>query len=119
MCWSGTPAMARSRRTARSTRSGEASTRLYHRTPVTASRLDHPDRESIARQPAAHEHHVAAEAPDAFAPEGQVVDANGDTITASGSWHDAATIKSGLERVNSSAPIQGQRRALAPAAVTA
>ena len=62
--------------------------------------VDHPHREPVTGEPAAHEDHVAAGATDTLPPEGEVVDANGDTITASGFCHDAATIKSGPERVN-------------------
>jgi hypothetical protein len=66
----------------------------------TGAGLHHPDRQEIAGQAPAHEDHVAVGAADALTPEGQVVDANGDTITASGFRHDAATIKRGPERVN-------------------
>ncbi len=60
--------------------------------PEARARLHEADPEAIAGQAARDEDHVAIGPPDALAPEGQVVDRQGQNLPAFGSRHGSDTI---------------------------
>ena len=60
--------------------------------PEARAHLHEPHAEAIAGQAARDEDHVAIGPPDALAPEGQVVDRQGQNLPAFGSGHGSDTI---------------------------
>ena len=64
------------------------------------ARLGEPDLQPIARQPAGDEDHVSVGATHTFAPEGEVVDGQGQNLPSLGPRHGSATINVRQNGVN-------------------
>ena len=96
MCWRRQPPQRPKYGQGASTRSGEGSSiGVDDPAPEARPHLHEPDPETIARQAARDEDHVAIGPPDALAAEGQVVDRQGQNLPAFGSGHGSDTINVG------------------------
>src|SRR5204863_2384024 len=73
---------------------------LDHRASEAGARLDDAHTQPVARQPAAHEQHVAVDAADAFAAEREIVDGELDRVPAPRFRHADVTIEAAQKPVN-------------------